>query len=96
LGWKVEDHQIEIEHEISPVGKIGVSGEAVAMGERDELLNGEVFYTLREAQIIIESRRRHPANPGLFTTSQKISVCIRMRGGGRSRYRTCLCILIRC
>jgi hypothetical protein len=26
---------------------------------RDELLNGEVFYTLREAQIIIESWRRH-------------------------------------
>ena len=26
---------------------------------RDELLNGEIFYTLREAQIIIESWRRH-------------------------------------
>jgi len=26
---------------------------------RDELLNGEVFYTLREAQIIIEKWRRH-------------------------------------
>lgn len=26
---------------------------------RDELLNGEVFYTLREAQIIIEDWRRH-------------------------------------
>ena len=26
---------------------------------RDELLNGEVFYTLREAQIIIEQWRRH-------------------------------------
>ena len=26
---------------------------------RDELLDGEVFYTLREAQIIIESWRRH-------------------------------------
>jgi hypothetical protein len=26
---------------------------------RDELLNGEIFYILREAQIIIESRRRH-------------------------------------
>ncbi len=25
----------------------------------DELLNGEIFYTLREAQIIIESWRRH-------------------------------------
>src|SRR5262249_61641237 len=26
---------------------------------RDELLNSEIFYTLREAQIIIESWRRH-------------------------------------
>lgn len=27
---------------------------------RDELLDGELFYTLREAQIVIESWRRHP------------------------------------
>ena len=26
---------------------------------RDELLDGEIFYSLREAQIIIESWRRH-------------------------------------
>lgn len=26
---------------------------------RDELLNGEIFYSLREAQIIIEQWRRH-------------------------------------
>jgi len=26
---------------------------------RDELLNGEIFYSLREAQVIIESWRRH-------------------------------------
>jgi len=26
---------------------------------RDELLNGEIFYSLREAQIIIESWRKH-------------------------------------
>ena len=26
---------------------------------RDELLNGEIFYTLREAQFVIESWRRH-------------------------------------
>ncbi|WP_238263208.1 integrase core domain-containing protein, partial [Methylobacterium mesophilicum] len=26
---------------------------------RDELLNGEIFYTLKEAHIIIESWRRH-------------------------------------
>src|SRR5262249_31018621 len=46
---------------------------------RDELLNGEIFYTLREAQIVIESWRRHyntirphasigykPPAPGVF------------------------------
>jgi putative transposase len=26
---------------------------------RDELLNGEIFYTLIEAKIVIENRRRH-------------------------------------
>jgi transposase InsO family protein len=26
---------------------------------RDELLNGEIFYTLREAQVLIEAWRRH-------------------------------------
>ena len=26
---------------------------------RDELLDGEIFYTLREAKIVIESWRRH-------------------------------------
>ena len=26
---------------------------------RDELLNGEIFYTLREAQVVTESWRRH-------------------------------------
>lgn len=26
---------------------------------RDELLNSEIFYTLREAQVVIEHRRRH-------------------------------------
>jgi transposase InsO family protein len=26
---------------------------------RDELLNGEIFYSLREAEIILESWRRH-------------------------------------
>ena len=26
---------------------------------RDELLNGEIFYTLREAKVVIESWRRH-------------------------------------
>ena len=31
---------------------------------RDELLNGEIFYTLKEAQVLIESWRRH-YNPAL-------------------------------
>ena len=36
---------------------------------RDELLDGEIFYTLREAQIVIKSCQRHyntarPAHPG--------------------------------
>jgi transposase InsO family protein len=31
---------------------------------RDELLDGEIFYTLREAEIVIESWRRH-YNPAL-------------------------------
>ncbi len=26
---------------------------------RDELLNGEIFYTLKEAQVLIEQWRRH-------------------------------------
>jgi len=26
---------------------------------RDELLNGEIFYTLKEAQVVIEHWRRH-------------------------------------
>ena len=31
---------------------------------RDELLNGEIFYSLREAQIVIESWRRHYTRSG--------------------------------
>jgi len=37
------------------IRQIGVSEVSL----RDELLDGEIFYTLREAQIIIESWRRH-------------------------------------
>jgi hypothetical protein len=36
---------------------------------RDELLNGEVFYTLREAQIVIESWRRLTTRSGLTPQS---------------------------
>jgi Integrase core domain len=34
---------------------------------RDELLNDEIFYTLREAQIVIESWRRHYNTTALAT-----------------------------
>ena len=33
--------------------------EAFSASERDELLNGEMFYSLREVQIIIERWRQH-------------------------------------
>ena len=35
------------------------AGEPFNARLRDELLDGEIFYSLREAQIIIESWRRH-------------------------------------
>src|SRR5438445_6735311 len=42
---------------------------------RDELLNGEIFYTLREAQIVIESWRRHynhaPQHPSVDVIEEK-------------------------
>jgi transposase InsO family protein len=44
---------------------------------RDELLNGEIFYTLREAQIVIESWRRSGRTPHLDTSHQ---------------YRRCSCL----
>jgi len=42
-------------------GSLGRNGyiESFNARLRDELLNGEIFYTLREAQIVIESWRRH-------------------------------------
>ena len=42
---------------------------------RDELLDGEIFYTLREAQIIIESWRRHyncaSQHPSVYALEEK-------------------------
>ena len=54
---------------------------------RDELLNGEIFYTLREAQIIIESWRRHynavrPHASRLQTTSTGGLRACAIRGAG--------------
>jgi transposase InsO family protein len=42
---------------------------------RDELLNGEIFYTLREAQIVIESWRRH------YTSTRGVRACVRRVAG---------------
>ena len=56
---------------------------------RDELLNGEIFYTLKEAQIVIESWRRHynavrphaslgyrPPAPEVFVPApRRVAVC---------------------
>ena len=51
---------------------------------RDELLNGEIFYSLREAQIVIESWRRHynTIRPPRLTWIQATSA-----GGVRARLR---------
>lgn len=42
---------------------------------RDELLDGEIFYTLREAQIIVESWRRHynraSQHPSVYVIEEK-------------------------
>ncbi len=35
------------------------SGNVIDARVRDEFLNGEVFYSLREAQILIEEWRKH-------------------------------------
>ena len=53
---------------------------------RDELLNGEIFYTLREAQIVIESWRRHSyGRPRLnripATSTRGVCACIRRVAG---------------
>ena len=36
---------------------------------RDELLNGEIFYTLKDAQIIIEEWRKHYNTKRLYSAS---------------------------
>jgi integrase-like protein len=41
---------------------------------RDELLNGEIFYTVREAQIVIESWRRHYNTPNAGTGAKENGV----------------------
>ena len=42
------------------VGRLGANGaNPLPYGLGDELLDGEMFYSLKEAQIVIESWRRH-------------------------------------
>ena len=57
---------------------------------RDELLNGEIFYTLREAQIVIESWRRPSTRSGLTPqsdTSHQHQRCLCLHSPrGRLRY----------
>src|SRR5215472_15039102 len=50
---------------------------------RDELLNGEIFYTLREAQIVIESWRRHynTIRPHEATSTRGVRARIRRVAG---------------
>ena len=50
------------------------------MPDGDELLDGEIFYTLREAQIVIESWRRH-----YNTVRPHASIGYRADPGERSR-----------
>jgi len=40
-------------------GSAPLGGASLACRAMDELLNGEIFYSLKEAQIIIEQWRRH-------------------------------------
>ena len=49
---------------------------------RDELLDGEIFYTLREAQIIIESWRRH--------SNDQAACLIRIQAASTGRVHACL------
>jgi transposase InsO family protein len=39
--------------------EVGIAALRVNGSMRDELLNGEIFYTLAEARILIEGLRRH-------------------------------------
>ena len=49
---------------------------------RDELLNGEIFYTLREAQIVIESwRRPSRLNRIQATSTRGVCACIHRVAG---------------
>ena len=52
---------MELERHTSRLGAHGENGYCESFNSklRDELLNGEIFYSLNEAKVIIESWRRH-------------------------------------
>ena len=47
------------EGESLPRVRIPIPPESFNARFRDEFLNGEIFYSLRKAQILIEERRKH-------------------------------------
>ena len=47
------------EGESPPRVRIPIPPESFNARFRDEFLNGEIFYSLRKAQILIEERRKH-------------------------------------
>jgi hypothetical protein len=62
-GWHVNHKRVERiwqrEGLKIPLPALSADCSAIACRVIDELLNGEVFYTLREAQILIERWRHH-------------------------------------
>ena len=59
-GRPVKDIQIDANTTIEKIfDAVSQSGESPTGKLRDELLNGEIFYTLREAQVLVEWWRQH-------------------------------------
>jgi transposase InsO family protein len=58
----------------------------ISLQLRDELLNGEIFYSLKEAQIVIEQWRRH------YNTIRPLCVLKTSPGDNLNFTRHALCI----
>ena len=56
---------------------------------RDELLNGEIFYSLREAQILIENWRRHYNTIRPHSVTRLPAACTRDHCTGSHRVAGC-------
>jgi hypothetical protein len=69
------------------------SGNAIFQG-RDK--DPETAPAIQWADCRDKMRARTAASSGLLALNREISVCVRLRGGGRSRSRTCLCIQFPC